>query len=629
MPIVSVENLAKDYRHKPLFEDLSFSLDWTDRVGIIGTNGSGKSTLLKIIAGKEKADAGSVFIPPGKIVGYLPQVPELDTSLTVLDALFQANSDVLQLIRKYEHACTELARVGNANPALEKQVAQLSEQIDAADAWQLETNIKIVLDKLGITDLEQQVSELSGGQKKRVALANALITQPDLLIMDEPTNHLDAETIDWIENYLSRYGGALLLVTHDRYFLDRVANRILELDKGKLTNYNGNYAYYLEKKADEEERKTVEEEKRAQLLKQELAWLKRGAKARTTKQKARIDRAEALRDRPKEEKEQELELIIQTRNLGTKVIEFHDVNKSYEGNTLVKDFTYTVTRGERLGIIGRNGTGKTTLLDMIAGKVIPDSGRVELGPTVVIGYYDQENRELDENQKVIDYVKEFGENLKTGDGRVISASKMLEQFLFPPSTHHAPIGKLSGGERRRLYLLRLLMAAPNVLLLDEPTNDLDVKTLIVLEDFISNFTGSVIIVSHDRYFLDKTIDHLFRFEGDGRIREYPGNYGAFLEITAKEETERSLAQKKKETPIPKKVEQENKPRKLSFKEKKEYEELEGKIGKLEARKKEIEELLSGSVTDLSEITKLSNELQEIDGTLEELVLRWMELAEFA
>lgn len=627
MPVLSVQGLSKDYRYTPLFSNLTFSIDWTDRVGLIGANGSGKTTLLKLIAGKEIPDSGTIHIPPGKIVGYLPQNPDLDPERTVLDALFAANNATLQLIHDYEAACTELALSGNSNDVLAKRVTELSQQIDAAGAWDLETNIKIILDRLGITDFEQKVGSLSGGQRKRVALANALITQPDLLILDEPTNHLDAETIDWLEQYLRRYSGALLLVTHDRYFLDRVTNRIIELDRGTLASYAGNYAYYIEKKEEEEERKEVESEKRAALLKQELAWLKRGAKARTTKQKARIDRAEELMAHPKEAKPEELELIIQTTKLGTKVIEMEKVSKSYDGKALLKNFTYAITRGERVGIVGRNGSGKTTLLEIVTGRTKPDEGKLEVGPTVVYGYYDQESRGLDEEERLIDYVKELGENLRTGDGQIISAGKMLERFLFPPSMHFSPIKKLSGGERRRLYLLRILMAAPNVLLLDEPTNDLDIKTLTVLEDFLANFTGTVIVVSHDRYFLDKTVDHIFRFEGDGRIREYPGNYSAFLEIRDRELAE-NQPKVEKQKPAQTK-EASDKPRKLSYKEKKELESLEAEIAQLEAKKSTAEAQLSENASDFSKITELSADLKKIEERLEVAISRWAELAEFA
>ncbi|MEO6940941.1 MAG: ABC-F family ATP-binding cassette domain-containing protein, partial [Candidatus Kapaibacterium sp.] len=590
---------------------------------------------------EETTDSGLVVIAEGSRVGYLPQNPAFEPDETVLDAIFSRSSDALQLIHDYEAACHALSMPvtdenAKEHEALGKRVAQLSEQIDAAGAWEIETNARIVLTKLGITDTEAKMGELSGGQRKRVALAHALIVQPDLLILDEPTNHLDAETISWLESYLSRYSGALLLVTHDRYFLDRVTNHILEIDRGTSQTFNGNYAYYLEKKASLEMNRKVEGEKRDALIKQELAWLRRGAKARTTKQKARIDRAGELMAQPREREKEQIEISIGTRKLGTKTIEFDNVSKAYDGKTLVKDFTYAVTRGERIGIIGANGTGKTTLLEMIAERVQPDKGKLEIGTTVALGYYDQESRKLNDDQRVIDYIKEIAEHIATSDGSTISASQMLERFLFPPEMQYAPIAKLSGGERRRLYLLRILMGAPNILLLDEPTNDLDIPTLVTLENYLDAFPGCLIVVSHDRYFLDRTVDHIFRFEGEGRLREYPGNYSAFLEIRERElkeaeakfreESSRSRNDKK---PSPVAQTSNAQKRKLSFKEKTELETLEKAITKGEMRKAEIELELSKILTDFTLIQTLSKELETLNRKMEEQVERWSALAEFA
>lgn len=625
--LLSVENLSKDFRFKPLFENASFNIGWTDRVGLIGVNGSGKTTLLRIIAGEEKQDAGKVIVADGKIIGYLPQNPVFEPNETVLDALFSRSNDVLQLIRDYEAVCEEITH--NNDPKLVTRMSELSQKIDAAGAWELETKAKTILSKLGIIELEAKVGELSGGQRKRIALAHALIVQPDLLILDEPTNHLDAETIEWLEEYLSRYSGGLLLVTHDRYFLDRVTNRILEVDHNDIRSYDGNYIYYLETKAAEEERLATEEHKRKQLVKQELAWLRRGAKARTTKQKARIERAEELINAPKLQQKENLDISVAGRRLGTKTIEFENVSKAYDDKQLVKDFTYVVTRGESIGIIGPNGSGKTTLLDMITERVKPDKGKVEIGPTVVIGYYDQESRTLNDDQRVIDYVREAGDHVETADGSTITASQLLERFLFPPTVQFANIGKLSGGERRRLYLLRILMGAPNVLLLDEPTNDLDIPTLVALEEYLDYFNGVVIAVSHDRYFLDRVADHVFRFEGNGYIREYPGNYSAFLEIHEREEREREETEKAKRKSVikeaPKPVQ--DKARKLSFKEKKELETLEAAIAKAETRKSEIAEILTKETSNYGRIQQLSEEMQTIDAQLDKDVTRWAELAE--
>jgi ABC transport system ATP-binding/permease protein len=629
MPVLTALNLSKDFRNKPLFSAVTFGIDWKDRIGLIGVNGSGKTTLMRILAGEIASDSGEIIVADGAQIGYLPQHPKFEEKLSVLDALFSKSNKTMQLIHDYEAACTAFAADHSNEKAL-AQIGELASQLDAANAWELETNAKAILAQLGVTDTAQQVGTLSGGQRKRVALAHALITRPDLLILDEPTNHLDAETIQWLEDYLARYSGALFLVTHDRYFLDRVTDHIVEIDRGTTQTFGGNYSYYLEKKAEQETRREVEYEKRKQLMKQELAWLRRGAKARTTKQKARVDRAEEMLSAPREKPKQELEISAVGKRLGTKVIEFEKVSKRYDGLILLKDFTYILQRGDRLGIIGPNGTGKTTLLDMVTGRIQPDTGSISLGPTVSIGYYDQENRNLNENQRLIEYVKEAGENLKTADGSTISASQMAERFLFPAAMQFAPISKLSGGERRRLYLLRLLMASPNVLLLDEPTNDLDIPTLVALEEYLDNFPGCVIAVSHDRYFLDRVVDRILRFEGDGRIREYPGNYSAFLEIREREERERQTADS-----IAKKVKPAEKPavpapsRKLTYKEKQELERLEKEIARDEARKIAIETAINESASDYSSVSTLVAELTTLTTRLDKSLIRWTELAELA
>ncbi len=626
MPILSVDKISKDFRYKPLFSDVTFSIDWSERLGLIGTNGSGKTTLMRILSGEESPDTGGISVAEGSRVGYLPQNPIFDPEETVLDAIFSRSSDALSLIHDYEAACNELMH-NHEDAALARQISELSSKIDAAGAWEIETNAKIILAKLGITDMEAKMGQLSGGQRKRVALAHALIVQPDLLMLDEPTNHLDAETISWLEQYLSRYSGALLLVTHDRYFLDRVTDHILEIDRGTTQLFDGNYAYYLERKAELEFNRKVEGQKLKSLIKSELAWLRRGAKARSTKQKARIDRAEEMMAAPKDREKEQIEITILTRKLGTKTIEFDNVSKSYDGKTLVKDFTYVMTRGERIGIIGPNGSGKTTLLEMITERSKPDKGKLEIGSTVVLGYYDQESRKLNEDQRIIDYIKEIAEHIPTSDGSTISASQMLERFLFPPEMQYSVIGKLSGGERRRLYLLRILMGTPNILLLDEPTNDLDIPTLVALESFLDDYTGCLIVVSHDRYFLDRTVDHIFRFEGDGRLRDYPGNYSDFLQIKEREEKEeedRLKAKDKKATPQ-KTDNLDLKKRKLTFKEQKEFDALEIEIAKSEKRKLEIEEELSKAVSDFSLIQSLSKELEMLLKSLDSKLERWVEL----
>jgi ABC transport system ATP-binding/permease protein len=635
MTLLSIENLAKTFGLKPLFDGLTFGVEDRDRVGLIGANGSGKTTLLRIIAGEEQPDGGRVMLAGNPVVGYLPQNPPFDPDVSVIDAIFSANSESMRLLGEYEHACHLLADPAHAHEhdAIMEKVSTLAARLEAIGAWELETNAKVVLAQLGIDDTDALMGELSGGQRKRVALAHALIERPDLLILDEPTNHLDAETIEWLEGYLARWSGALLLVTHDRYFLDRVTNRIVELDRGLAQTFAGNYAYYLEKKQEQEEREAVEAHKRDRLIKQELAWLRTGAKARTTKQKARIDRAEEMMAAPKERAKAELDISAASRRLGSKVLELHDIDKSFEGISYIDGFTYIVQPGERLGVIGPNGTGKTTLLEIIAGRLEPDRGRVETGQTVAIGYYDQESRALEEEMRVIDYIREIAENIRTADGTIVTASQMLERFLFPSAMQYAPIGRLSGGERRRLYLLRILMSAPNVLLLDEPTNDLDIETLMALEDYLDGFPGTVIVVSHDRYFLDRTVDHLFRFEGDGRIREYPGNYSHFLTVRERERVEADAAARSRPsapaatTPARQNVEQAPKGAKLSFKERKEMQSIEQKIADAEARKSVIEARMAAVATDYVAVQKLADEITAIEAELATAMERWAELAE--
>ena len=638
MPVLTALNLSKDFRNKPLFSAVTFGIDWTDRVGLIGVNGSGKTTLMRILAGELAPDSGEIVVADGAQIGYLPQHPKFDEELSVLDALFSKSNATMQLIHDYEAVCHAVAH--DHSEKLLARMSELAAQLDAANAWELETNAKTILAQLGITDTEQRIGTLSGGQRKRVALAHALITRPDLLILDEPTNHLDAETIQWLEEYLVRYTGALFLVTHDRYFLDRVTDHVVEIDRGTTQTFDGNYSYYLEKKADQESRRDAEYQKMKQLMKQELAWLRRGAKARTTKQKARVDRAEAMLAAPKEKPKQEIEIQALGKRLGKKVIEFEHVSKRYGDLSLLKDFSYIVQREDRIGIIGANGAGKTTLLDMVTGRVQPDVGSISIGPTVSIGYYDQENRNLNDEMRLIEYVKETGEHLKTADGGTISASQMAERFLFPPAMQFAPIAKLSGGERRRLYLLRLLMSSPNVLLLDEPTNDLDIPTLVALEEYLDSFTGAVIAVSHDRYFLDRVTDKIIRFEGEGLTREYPGNYSAFLELRDRETREREAREREavstltkgtkpseKEAKPTQSVAQ-NVPRKLSYKEKQELEKLEREIPTLELRKKEIEVSLGESATDYAATSALIAELTTLAAQMDTALLRWTELAEF-
>lgn len=640
MNILSLENVSKSFGIKPLFSSVSFGLDEADKIGVIGANGSGKTTLLKVVGGEEEADSGRVVIANGKIVAYLSQNPPFDPDQTVIEAVFAGSNDALHqkldLLRQYEAACDQLAEQGGTNEKLLNQVSGLAEQLEISGAWQLEVELKAMLNELGITQLSAKMSSLSGGQRKRVALAHSLFIKPDLLILDEPTNHLDAETVEWLEHWLADFSGALLLVTHDRYFLDRVTNRIIEIDRGRVQSFTGNYAKYLEKRQEQEERQAVEAQKLKQMARRELEWLRRGPKARTSKAKARIDRANEVIQQSRQAaseiaEKRSLDIAFESNRLGKKILGLTDVTKRYGDKTVVNQFSYQFKRGDKIGIIGANGAGKTTLLEIIGGRLQPDSGKVEKGETVVIGYYDQENREFDESQRLIDYIKEVAERIQTVDGDWITASQMLDRFLFPPAMQYQPIGTLSGGERRRLYLLRILMGAPNLLLLDEITNDLDIPTLVALEEYLETFPGCLIVVSHDRYFLDRTIEYIFRFEENGKIREYPGDYTTFLEIREREKSEASAAkaevkarEQKQAAPV---AAEPSAKRKLTFKEKREFEELELRIAETETRKAEAEASLAANGSDHVLVAKLYEELQTLNESLDRDLTRWAELAE--
>ncbi|MFZ1701921.1 MAG: ABC-F family ATP-binding cassette domain-containing protein [Pyrinomonadaceae bacterium] len=627
MNIVSLENISKNYGFKPLFENVTLGLEDRDKIGIIGANGSGKSTLLKIIAGVEVPDTGRVIRAKGQTLAYLSQNPAYDEHLTVLETIFASSSGIMQTIRDYEAVCHDVA-AGDHNAATLERMSDLQHELEMNGGWEIETNARAVLTKLEITDTTAKMGTLSGGQRKRVALAHELIFKPDILILDEPTNHLDADTIEWLEDYLRRYTGALLLVTHDRYFLDRVTDRIFEVDRGTVQNFGGNYAYYLEKKAEQETLREVEGHKREQLIKKELAWLRRGAKARTRKSKHRIEAAHTLMAIPKEQAKGEVDIAIGSKRLGSKVVEINDISKSYGANTLIGHFTYLLKRDDRIGIIGANGSGKTTLLDMLTGRIEPDSGEIQIGQTVHIGYYDQESRALNDDQRVIDYIRDVAEYVTTNEGIQITAGKMLERFLFAPAAQYAVIGNLSGGERRRLYLLRILMGSPNVLLLDEPTNDLDIPTLIALEEYLDDFAGALIVVSHDRYFLDRTIENVFRFEPGGHVREFGGDYSAYLEAIDRQASELKTVETEKAAPAAVAA---DRPRsqKLSFKEKRELEALEANIASAEARLPEIEKALAKAASDAGRVNELFHEQQELSRKLEIDMARWAELAERA
>lgn len=527
---LKVTDLKKTYGEKDLFDQISFLVHEKDRIGLIGTNGTGKTSLLNIIAGIDSGDGDrqTVFYPTDYRIGYLSQATEFSDELTVLQAVFQGNSPLIQTVRAYEEALIELGENGE-DPDVQKRYAKAEEQMNKEDAWTTDTNAKIILQKLGISELDKKISTLSGGQKKRVSLAQVLIDEPDLLLLDEPTNHLDYEAIEWLENYLKQYRGALLMVTHDRYFLDRVANRIFELSFGKLYEYKGNYEAYVLEKAERDRVEVEQEEKRKRLYKQELAWMRAGVQARGTKRQARINRFEDLKENLYQvNQEDDLELNLATQRLGKKVLEIKDGSYRINDQTLLEHLDLLIQSRERLGITGKNGAGKSTLLNILAGRIPLDSGTMSIGETVHLAYYTQENEEMAPDKRMIAYLQEAAEEAKTADGSQIGVAELLERFLFPRFMHGTLIGKLSGGEKRRLFLLKLLIQQPNVLLLDEPTNDLDIATLTILEDYFRSFPGAVITVSHDRYFLDKVADKLLVFQGNGKQELYYGNMSSYL-----------------------------------------------------------------------------------------------------
>jgi ABC transport system ATP-binding/permease protein len=640
MSIFTLQSVQKDFGIKEILKEASFSLDATDKVGLIGTNGSGKSTLLKMIAGLEPIDGGQLLVNSGVRVVYLPQQPDLNENYTVLQQVFADSGEQMVLVQEYEELSQKLAHAPD-DSKLMARFSDVMQRMEATGAWELETKAKIILSKLGIEDFEALISNLSGGYRKRIALAAALLSEPEVLLMDEPTNHLDAMSVEWLQEYLNRYRGAILLITHDRYFLDRVTNRILEIDRGDLYTYAGNYSYYLEKKALAEESAVSTQRKHQGVLRRELEWLKRGPKARSTKQKARIDRISDMREAEFKQVQGKVEISTPGRRIGKKVIELEKVSKGYDGRTLIKEFTYEFSSDDRVGIIGGNGAGKSTLMDIVTGRIEPDSGKVEIGSTIHIGYFDQHSEQLldalNDNQRVIDYLKEVAEFVKTADGTLITASQMLERFLFPGNQQYAPISKLSGGEKRRLFLLRVLMSAPNVLILDEPTNDLDVQTLSVLEEYLEDFNGCVIAVSHDRYFLDRTVNKIFALEAGGNLRQYPGNYSVYLDYRQAEEAEAlqqnvNSQQKKIEPPktekAPKQSSNDHKSRRLSTWEKREFDKLERKISQLEAEKTEVEKVLyNAPPVSATEVQKLYKQVETLTQAIETATERWMELAE--
>ncbi|MEC1696329.1 ABC-F family ATP-binding cassette domain-containing protein [Schinkia azotoformans] len=628
MNILSVENLSKSFGDKTLFNNISFSVAEKQRIGIIGVNGTGKSTLLKILAGIEPSDAGDIVKPKSYNIEYLAQNPEFEGNGTILDEIFYGDTPLIRLLKKYEEALIALQK-DPLNERKQDTLFKLQQEMDAMNAWDANTQAKSILTKLGLEDHSQNVGQLSGGQKKRVAIARSLIQPADLLILDEPTNHLDIETIEWLEEYITRYPGAILLITHDRYFLDRVTNGIFELEQGNLYSYEGNYSTFLEAKAIREEIEAANEDKRQNLLRRELAWMRRGAKARTTKQKARIQRFEELQNKPGHRQKDDLDIAIGGSRLGKKVFEIENISKQYEHKTVIKNFSYIVQPFERIGIVGPNGSGKTSLLNLLTGKDTPDEGTIDVGQTVKIAYYTQENEEMNQEQRVIDYIKETAQIIKTIDGKEITASQMLERFLFSPAMQYTYIKKLSGGERRRLYLLKILMTEPNVIILDEPTNDLDIETLTILEDYLDDFPGVVLTVSHDRYFLDKTSDILFVFEGEGNIRIFFGSYSEYLEEEKQKQELLKKEEAKEKVQAVTTSEQPNKPKKLklSYKEQKEWEGIEDKIMQLEEEISTIQQEIASSGSDFAKVQPLYEKEQSLTTELEQIMERWEELSE--
>ncbi|MBS4209829.1 ABC-F family ATP-binding cassette domain-containing protein [Bacillus sp. FJAT-50079] len=627
MKIFSAENLSKTYGDKRVFNDITFHIQEKERIGLIGVNGTGKSSLLKIIAGIDDLDSGRMTHPKDYSIGYLPQEPLLDETLTILEQVFQSDAPSIKLMREHEEALIQLTS-DPENEALQQKLFQLQKQMDDTNGWEASTNAKTILSKLGFDDISAKVKHLSGGQKKRVALAQILIETPDLLLLDEPTNHLDYETIQWLQTYLSKYHYAVMIITHDRYFLDQIATRVFELDNGNLYSYTGNYEAFIEAKSLREEQELQAEDKRRNLYRRELAWIKRGAKARSTKQKARIQRFDALSSElghvPAKEN---LDLAMQGTRLGKQVFEFIEANKSFENRKILHDFNWLVKPGDRYGIVGKNGSGKSTLLNLLAGKLRIDSGEFHTGQTVNIAYYTQETDMTDENTRMIAYIREAGELIETADGDKISASQMLERFLFPMSTHGTPIKKLSGGEKRRLFLLKLLMEKPNVLLLDEPTNDLDTTTLTVLENYIEEFPGVVISVSHDRYFLDKTAEQLLVFQDEGNIERYYGTYSEYLESTVEAEKASQTSQPKREEPVKPSSEQEKKKR-MTYKEKMEWETIEDDIAELEEKVEQLNTELLSIGSDFEKAQRLMEEIEKNNEKLEQRIARWTYLSEF-
>jgi ABC transport system ATP-binding/permease protein len=628
MNYLSIENISKGFGDEPLFENLSFGINKGDKLALIAANGTGKSTIMRILNGKEEADSGTVSFAEGIRTGFLEQEPDLDDEQTISEMVNGSHTAVLQTIRAYEKALADQT----AHYSTETQLAfeKASARMDAMQAWTYEQRLEQLLGQFGIYDLSQKIGQLSGGQKKRLALALVLLDEPDLLLLDEPTNHLDVDMIEWLEKYLQQQNITLLMVTHDRYFLDRVCNNILELFFGTLYHHKGNYSYYLQKSAEREEALRIETEKAGQQYKQELAWMRRQPKARTTKSKSRIDAFYELKEKASQQRnQQQIKLEMNMNRMGGKVLEMQHVTKSYDGQVVIDGFDYMFAKGERIGIIGPNGAGKTTFLNLITRQVKADKGKIISGDTVVFGYFTQKGFQFEEDKSVIEVVKDIAEVIELGEGRQATASQLLQQFNFPPKMQRQPVSLLSGGEKRRLFLLTVLVKNPNFLLLDEPTNDLDLHTLLILEQFLQYYKGCLLLVSHDRYFMDQVIDQLFVFEGKGKVRGFVGNYSEYRQVmTERERQEREkAAMRQKEKTIQNKLVSKSEKKKRTFKEQKEYEQLGMQIDELEKEKKMLEDSLSAPDSDFKEIERVSMRLSAINDLLDEKSFRWLELDE--
>ncbi len=617
MSILSTEQLGHSFNDNWLFKDLYLGLNKGDRVALVGINGTGKSTLLRILSGVLQANLGKVVTERDLRIGYLEQDPQFSDQETISDFIYSIGNERQQLIRHYEEAI-------NKEVHDEKLLNKLMDELSNANAWEYEYEIKTILGRMGIQQLEQKIVTLSGGQKKRLALAKLLIDDPDVYILDEPTNHLDIETIEWLESYMTSGQKTILLVTHDRYFLDNVSTRIIELDRGKIQSFNGNYSYYLEKKAEQSAAEDATFSKNTNLLKKELEWMRRQPKARTTKSKSRIDSFYELEEKTKGRNiKSSLELSVNVSRQGNKILELDHVCKSFNDKSIIKDFSYTFKKGDRIGVAGKNGTGKSTLLNIITGALKPDSGKVNIGETTVFGYYRQGGLEFKDDERVIDVVKNIAEYITMADGKNLTASQVLTHFLFPPAKQYGMVSRLSGGEKKRLQLMRVLMRNPNYLILDEPTNDLDIDTLNVLEDFLLNFPGILMLVSHDRYLIDRLTDQLFIFEGDGNVHIYSGNYTDYR--LEQEEPKKQIKPETKNTA--KKTSSDITKRKLSFKEEKERSDLEISIKKLEEQEELLTTELNSGITDHNKLTLIATSIKEIKDMIEEQTFRWLELSE--